>query len=104
MTIKATPEAVPHRFDPGDLGPWSLRNGWTYKAFDRQIGSREFGPFSGAKELWDRKCGIATLPKWTDFDGGEVREWLGRISVEDIIPGETFNSRFRLWGTLLHDL
>ena len=84
------------------FGPWVLPDGWVYKAFSKYTSPEALGQFGELKRLWDSKRMLGYLPDWRSFDQiGDLGKWSGWISAEDVLPGEHYNSSFRLWGAQL---
>ena len=48
--------------------------------------------------LWRGKCGGGRLPARTDFTLEDLRPYIGRIAILDVIDGGS-DFRFRLYGT-----
>ncbi|NQV46022.1 MAG: hypothetical protein HQ501_14010 [Rhodospirillales bacterium] len=71
---------------------------WTYDIYTNETPADELGDFAQFKRLWDSKRNGDGLPAWRDFNLEDFVDWYGWISVEDIIPGPTYDSVFRLWG------
>lgn len=77
---------------------------WVSEIYSKDTSPDELNVFGSLKQLWDdRRVGDA-LPAWRDFDFVDFKGWHGWISVDDIIPGPTYESVFRLWGTALTEL
>ena len=55
--------------------------------------------FAGLFRLWDDKRGDRVLPARSDFDPSELKPWLGRLGLLDVLPGPPMDFRFRLCGT-----
>jgi hypothetical protein len=79
-------------------------DGWEYQIFDKDTPAVEFGGFSPFKSLWDSKRVGGNLPSWRSFELEDFSDWYGWVTVEDVIPGPTYDSRFRLWGTNIANL
>lgn len=67
-------------------------DGWVYQVFEKNTPASEFGIFQNFKQLWDSKREGDALPAWRDFELEDFAEWYGWITVEDIIPGPTFDA------------
>ena len=76
-----------------------LADGWHYAVYAADTNPAHFGRFALAKRLWDRKRGVGRIPDWKDFSLTELEPWWGWMTVEDILPGKDFDSRYRLWGS-----
>lgn len=88
-----------------ELTIWAEANGWTYETFPVATPAGELGHFQLFKELWDSKRSNDGLPAWRDFELRDLDpSWYGWICVEDVVYGNEYNSRFRLWGTNLTQL
>jgi len=74
---------------------------WSYEIYTPDTPAEELGGFAAFKKLWDDKRKGNGLPAWRDFELEDFADWYGWISVDDIIPGPTYDSVFRLWGTNL---
>ncbi|MCB9946347.1 MAG: PAS domain-containing protein [Rhodospirillaceae bacterium] len=48
--------------------------------------------------MWQDKRGTRTLPSRTDFDVAELKPWLGRLIIYDVL-GDAEDFRYRLVGT-----
>lgn len=57
-------------------------------------------PFAGLFKLWDSKRTGHTYPARGDFDPLEMKPWLGRLSLLDVLPGPPMDFRYRLVGTM----
>ena len=55
--------------------------------------------FASLFKLWDGKRAGRTYPARSDFDPLELRPWLGRISLLDVLPGPPMDFRYRLCGS-----
>jgi hypothetical protein len=87
------------------LAVWAEAHGWIYEMFPLDTPSETLGRFQTFKELWDSKRKSGTLPAWRDFELNDLDpSWYGWLCVEDVIPGDEFNSKIRLWGTNLTQL
>lgn len=89
-----------HDFSDG-FGPWLSQSGWTYLAFEKSAPPERFRHFEAFKQLWDSKCGEGRIPDWSDFEFAEFEPWWGFLCLEDIVPGDAYDTVFRLWGTNL---
>ena len=56
-------------------------------------------PFAGLFKLWDSKRAGRTYPARSDFDPLEMKLWLGRLALLDVLPGPPMDFRYRLVGT-----
>lgn len=55
--------------------------------------------FAGLFRLWDAKRGERAMPARSDFDPAELKPWLGRVNLLDVLPGPPMDFRYRLCGT-----
>lgn len=55
--------------------------------------------FASLFKVWDGKRAGRTYPARSDFDPLELRPWLGRISLLDVLPGPPMDFRYRLCGS-----
>lgn len=78
---------------------WSENHGWTLEMFPLETPAEALGRFGPFKALWDSKRQDGRLPAWRNFQLTDFEPWYGWLIVEDVLPGETYNSRIRLWGT-----
>lgn len=51
--------------------------------------------FTDLFKLWDGKRAGRVYPARGDFDPLELRPWLGRISLLDVLPGPPMDFRYR---------
>ncbi len=91
------------------LGHRTSSDGWTYEVYSADTPAKDLGEFKAFKQLWDSKRVGDSLPAWRDFELEDFIPWHGWICVEDLIPGDAYDSTFRLWGIHLtefygHDL
>ena len=56
-------------------------------------------PFAGLFRLWDEKRAGRAMPARADFDPAEMKPWLGRLALLDVLPGPPMDFRYRLCGT-----
>lgn len=76
-------------------------DGWVYEIYSADTDAAGLGDFSAFKQLWDSKRVAGKLPAWRDFELEDFADWYGWICVGDLVPGPTYDSIFRLWGTNL---
>jgi len=82
-------------------GPWTAETGWTYAAFENAVPADRLGLFADFKRLWDSKRVEGRVPLWRDFDLTDFKPWWGYLCLEEIIPGDEYDTVFKLWGTNL---
>ena len=56
-------------------------------------------PFAGLYRLWDGKRAGRAMPARSDFDPAELKPWLGRVNLLDVLAGPPMDFRYRLCGT-----
>lgn len=78
---------------------WRKAHGWTYEIFPLDTTAETLDRLQPFRELWDSKRTGGILPAWRDFELSDFVDWYGWIVVEDVIPGDAYNSVIRLWGT-----
>jgi len=83
---------------------FSTFEGWTYETFEESASPGTFGPFESLVALWHDKRKGHEFPAWSDFQFQDLVEWYGWLTVEDLIPGDPYDARFRLWGTRVTEL
>ena len=74
---------------------------WVYEMFPKDTPPDACGSFASFKRLWDSKRKGEALPAWKDYQLEDFADWYGWINVEDIMPGEPFDTVQRVWGTNL---
>ena len=77
----------------------NVRHGCCFETSDRKLHPL----LSDLLGLWRQRCNNACLPSRADFDPLDLRRWLGRLQVLDVIDGGQ-DFRYRLHGTLLVEL
>lgn len=55
--------------------------------------------FAALYRLWEAKRAGRSMAARSDFDPVELRPWLGRVSLFDVLPGPPMDFRYRLCGT-----
>lgn len=86
------------------LASWTGEDGWVAETFPLDTPAEEFGAFKDFKHHWDTKRQGYSLPAWRDFEFEELEPWWGWLTVEDIIPSDTYDARYRLFGSNVVDL
>jgi hypothetical protein len=56
-------------------------------------------PFADLYRLWEAKRGDRLYPTRGDFDPIELKPWLGRVTLLDVLPGPPMDFRYRLCGS-----
>ncbi len=88
----------------GKLTHETCADNWTYEVYSKDTPADELREFGHFKRLWDSKRVGDALPAWRDFELEDFAHWYSWISVEDVIPGPTYDCVYRLWGTGLTQL
>lgn len=55
--------------------------------------------FAGLFRLWNDKRAGRSMPARSDLDPTELKPWLGRLGLLDVLPGPPMDFRYRLCGT-----
>lgn len=81
---------------------WGDENGWYYETFPLDVPTDGFGAHGRFLETWRRRCRGDLLPAWRDFDPiADFRDWYGWFNVKDVVSTRPYESRFRLFGTMV---
>ncbi len=83
---------------------WRTSGDWVFEVFAIDTPASTFDIFEPFVALWNSKRHPGILPTWQDYCFEDLADWYGWVTVEDIIPGDTYDSRYRLWGTKVTDL
>lgn len=86
------------------LASWTDKDGWRSGVFSIETPAAEFGAFKDFKHHWDTKRQGDRLPAWSDFQFEELEPWWGWLTVEDVVPSDTYDARYRLFGTHVVEL
>jgi hypothetical protein len=86
------------------MAVWRTSDDWIYETFSIDASAREFRLFEPFVNLWNSKRTGRALPTWKDYRFEEFAGWYGWVTVEDIIPGDRYDARYRLWGTKVAEL
>lgn len=86
------------------LTSWTGEDGWVSQVFSLDTPAPEFGDFEDFKHHWDTKRQNDHLPAWRDFQFEELEPWWGWLTVEDVVPSDSYDARYRLFGSHVADL
>lgn len=75
-----------------------LADTWEYSVYTPNTPAVDLGAAAEVKALWDSKREGNRLPAWRDFGIEDFKKWIGWVAVEDLVPGDAYDSVFRLWG------
>ncbi len=81
---------------------WTEDNGWFYEMLPLDVSSDVLDRFSelrAFRDLWISKRCDTNIPGWRDFEIEDFAPWYGWLVVDDILDGDVFDTRIRLWGT-----
>lgn len=78
-------------------------DGWTSEVHSPDSAPDCFREGAAIKAMWDTKRDGDNLPSWRNFAFEDFFGWHGWVALEEIIPSDTYDSIFRLWGTKLAD-
>ncbi len=83
---------------------WRYVEDWQYELFELDTSPAEFLRHQGIMALWNSKRVDGNLPFKNAFSFEDFREWIGWISIADVIEPDGSTIRYRLWGTHIASL
>jgi|SaaInlStandDraft_6_1057023.scaffolds.fasta_scaffold102728_1 hypothetical protein len=78
---------------------WRREQGWTYELHPLDKEPEVHENFSSLHSLWESKRIDGKLPKWSDFEMKDFKDWWGWLIVYDFEDDDWESVRVRLWGS-----